>query len=83
MPKIENKKKFIPDNMPRVYVYALIAWCVGLLGVGICALSVLCKIGWLYKIGFAIGFTAAGIFVSICLVGVAMFFARKKLKPWR
>jgi amino acid transporter len=81
MNKGSNKKKFIPENMPRVTLYALIAWCIAAVGMGICALSVYFRINWLYQPGFIVAFFGIAIFIGITWVGVGKYFLRKKQKP--
>ncbi len=79
MNKESDKKKFMPGGA----LYALIAWCIGVLGMGICALSVYFTMKWLYQPGFVIAFLATAIFIGITWAGVGRYFLRKKQKPWK
>jgi len=57
-------KSFLPDEANRRLFPAFVIFCIGCIGAAICVLASFLSIGWLYQIGFGIGFVSALIFVG-------------------
>lgn len=68
----------MPDAMSKSAVYAVIAYCIGAVGIGICALSAFYKIDWLFTVGFIIAFTGTAIFMILTCFRIGVYFLRKR-----